>query len=205
MNDVKKRILNFNIHSKGDSSIFISKLMSENGWSKDFALQALSEYKKFIYLLYISDERLSPSMVIDKVWHCHLTFTQSYWLDLCRDTLNKDIHHIPSSLNDIDKQQDSLSYERALKLYQVHFGNPNLKIWSKVKPQKKPWLVIVFSSLFLTACSFNSVTENIFFWIIGIYIGYRILRWLSKNSGGRNGGSGGGCGSSCGGGGCGGG
>ncbi len=204
MEDIKKKILNFNIHSNGDSSIFISKLMSENGWSKNFTLQALSEYKKFIYLLYISDARLSPSVVIDKIWHCHLTFTQSYWQDLCRDILKKDIHHIPSSLNDISNQQDSLSYERTLKFYQVQFGNPNLKVWSKAKSHKKPWFIIVFSSLFLTACSFNSDAENIFFWVIGLYIIYRIFKWLSKNSSGGNGGSGGGCSSSCGGGGCGG-
>ena len=202
MRDIKERVLSFNIHSNGDSSIFISKLMLEHSWTKSFTLTALSEYKKFIYLLYISKERLSPSKVIDKVWHCHLTFTHSYWNELCRDLLKKDIHHIPSSIDKICKELDTHSYERSLSHYRAEFGQPNPKIWGNIKLKKSYWIPLIFVSLFLTACSFgtDSDIDEIYFWVAGIYVGYLVLKWIINNFNGGGGGSGGGCSSSCGGG-----
>ncbi len=87
MQQNKEEMLGFDIHDNGDSSIFIAKLMAEHAWSERFTRSAVDEYKKFIYLLSISQQRLSPSKVVDSVWHCHLTFTQSYWHELCLDTL----------------------------------------------------------------------------------------------------------------------
>ena len=197
MTGIKEKILSFAIQVDGDSSIFTSKLMSDNGWSKSFALSAVVEYKKFLYLLYASNERLSPSKVIDKVWHCHLTFTHSYWHELCRDLLGKDIHHVPSSKGQLSREQDSYSYERMLSQYRLHFGEPDLKIWGKAPLQRPYWAPIVLFSAFLTACSLgdNSDVGSLIFWIIVIYVIYRIIIRLAKKGGG--GGSGGSCGSSC--------
>lgn len=210
MKDIKQALLDFNVQVNGDSSLLITKLMQENRWSKKFALSAFAEYKKFLYLLYLSNARLSPSIVIDKVWHCHLTFTHSYWHELCRDILGREIHHIPSSKDRISQAIDLQDYKKALALYTIHFGQPDHYIWGDVtdiKPpkEKKPhWVWLLFASMFLTACSLqtNGDITDLFLWILGAYIVYRIIKWLmNNNDGGRGSGSGGsGCGSSCGGG-----
>jgi hypothetical protein len=57
---------------------FSSRLAKENYWSKNFAKKTILEYKKFMYLAAMSDMMVSPSEIIDVVWHEHLIFTQSY-------------------------------------------------------------------------------------------------------------------------------
>ena len=44
----------------------------------------------------IADFPLTPSDQIDQVWHLHLLYTQSYWIDFCKNTIQKDIHHGPT-------------------------------------------------------------------------------------------------------------
>jgi hypothetical protein len=209
MKNVNNEILNFDIQVNGDKAIFISKLMSDNNWSKKFTLLAVSEYKKFLCLLNMSSERLSPSKVIDRVWHCHLTFTHSYWHELCRDLLGKEIHHIPSSLSQVCKQQDITSYKKTLAFYQLHFGPPDKKVWGEINaisaekskvaamPTKSYWLSLIFVSTLLTACTITEETSagEIAIWILGAYVAYQVLKWLVKHSTNGTGG----CSSSCGG------
>ena len=56
---------------------FSTRLANENFWTKDFTEKAIAEYKKFMYLAATSDLMVSPSEIIDVVWHQHLIFTQS--------------------------------------------------------------------------------------------------------------------------------
>ena len=180
MKDIKDNILSFNIQVNGDASVFLSKLMSENRWSRSFAELAIDEYKKFLYLLYVSDKRLSPSKVIDTVWHCHLTFTHSYWHELCRDLLGKDIHHVPSSISCRSKELDQQSFQRTLALYERHFGQLENKIWAKPHVKKTNWLALAVGSSLLTACTINEETNasDILLWVLGGYVGYRVIKWL---------------------------
>ena len=52
---------------------FSRRLKRENGWDTTFALRAIAEYRKFLLLTQVSGGRpVSPSKVIDHVWHLHL-------------------------------------------------------------------------------------------------------------------------------------
>lgn len=84
MNDTLwKSIQQFDFdHPPGEYSFSI-RLASENQWTKDFTEKAILEYKKFMYLAAISDVMVSPSIIVDTVWHQHLIFTQSYQDFLC--------------------------------------------------------------------------------------------------------------------------
>ena len=55
------------------SELFMLKLQQKTGWSKDFSLGAIDEYKRFIYLTAVSKSALTPSVIVDEVWHLHLT------------------------------------------------------------------------------------------------------------------------------------
>ena len=90
-------ILAFELDSPMSEYGFSTRLAAENYWTKDFAAKAILEYKKFMYLAATSDFMVSPSEIVDIVWHQHLIFTQSY-VDFC-NLLGKQIQHIPSTHN----------------------------------------------------------------------------------------------------------
>jgi hypothetical protein len=76
---------------------FSIRLANENYWTKQFTEAAILEYRKFMYLAATSDLMVSPSEIVDTVWHQHLIFTQSY-AEFC-GILEKQVQHIPSTHN----------------------------------------------------------------------------------------------------------
>lgn len=124
------KIFLFQLDDPTSSIKFSDKLATENGWSSDFASQAILEYKKFIFLCCISPSGASPSQVVDEVWHLHLTYTQNYWKDFCANTLEKEIHHHPSKGGHAEKARHQQWYAQTLLLYRDVFGeNPPVAIW----------------------------------------------------------------------------
>jgi hypothetical protein len=107
---------------------FSIRLANENFWTRNYTSKAIVEYKKFMYLAATSDKMVSPSEVIDKVWHQHLIFTQSYQ-DFCQ-ILGKVIQHVPSTHNKADFYKFQEAKDRTEKLYTATFGEPPQDIWA---------------------------------------------------------------------------
>lgn len=126
-----KKICEFKLDDPDAEVKFSDKLCKEESWSQPFAIQAICEYKKFIYLCIVLPNGASPSEVVDKVWHLHLTYTDNYWNQFCKKTLGQDIHHFPSKGG---KQEDSKHidwYNDTLKNYITEFGEiPPASIWT---------------------------------------------------------------------------
>ena len=74
---------------------FAGKIARKLEWNSRFALRAIKEYKKFIYLGAVSDFVVTPSKIIDQVWHEHVLFTRAY-RDFCTDVLGFSFDHNPS-------------------------------------------------------------------------------------------------------------
>src|ERR1700709_1185766 len=91
------KIRNFPMDDESATITFSSKLAAVQNWTAAFTQKAIDEYKRFIFLCCILEAGAAPSKAVDEVWHLHLTYTRSYWIDLCRNTLGKDIHHYPSA------------------------------------------------------------------------------------------------------------
>src|SRR5262245_4644050 len=91
-----ERIGGFEIDNSGAESPFSARLAREQGWSPERTQAAIDEYKRFIYLTCIAASPLTPSEVVDQVWHFHLLYTRSYWTDLCEGVLGRPLHHEPS-------------------------------------------------------------------------------------------------------------
>jgi hypothetical protein len=89
-------ILNFEIDNPESTFTFTDRLCRENNWSMEYSLRAVLEYKKFMFLICISTNPQTPSDQVDQVWHLHLIYTQSYWLEFCTKVLKKEIHHGPT-------------------------------------------------------------------------------------------------------------
>ena len=118
---------------------FSHKLAAKQNWSPFFTERVVEEYRKFLFLCCISPNGASPSQAVDEAWHLHLTYTRSYWIDLCKNTLNKDIHHHPSRGGDEEDHKHHDWYAETLLLYESVFGSPPPDdIWPPPREQHTP-------------------------------------------------------------------
>jgi hypothetical protein len=120
----------FSLDADGAEVPFSARLAREQGWPPEFTRGAIEEYKKFIYLAAVSERLLTPSEPVDEVWHLHLAYTRSYWDDLCRDVLRKDLHHEPTRGGDSEAAKFEDCYRATLQRYEDEFGEtPPADIW----------------------------------------------------------------------------
>lgn len=125
-----KKIKEFEIDEPLSALTFTERLTRENGWSIQFTLRTVEEYKKFMFLICLAEHPLTPSDQIDQVWHLHLLYTQSYWNDFCKNTLNRNIHHGPTKGGVDENTKYTNWYEKTKELYQTIFESvPPEDIW----------------------------------------------------------------------------
>ena len=113
---------------------FAAKLARKLGWTNSFAIRAIGEYKKFVFLGLTADFRVTPSKQVDQVWHEHLLFTKAY-REFCDDVLRHDFDHHPE-LVPVDAQTEAFSaqYEATLRRYVAEFNVlPPRDIWGTPK------------------------------------------------------------------------
>jgi hypothetical protein len=115
---------------------FADKIASKHKWNRSFALHAISEYKKFVYLAVVSDFQVTPSKIIDVVWHEHILFSKAY-REFCDLVIEYQLDHHPE-LFAFDEQTDRFRYqhEKTRTLYHFEFGKePPENIWGQTKYQ----------------------------------------------------------------------
>lgn len=129
-NQIWEKVNNFEIDDASAAMTFTDRLARDNGWSLVFALRAVEEYKKFIFLNCITTHPLTPSDQVDQVWHLHLLYTHSYWDDLCQNTIGKKIHHGPTKGGNNEQDKFTNWYEKTLELYRNTFhADPPSDLW----------------------------------------------------------------------------
>ncbi|HXU28926.1 MAG TPA: DUF1399 domain-containing protein, partial [Bacteroidia bacterium] len=121
------KILAFNLDAPMSEYNFSTRLAKENYWTKNFTQQAILEYKKFMYLAATSDFMVSPSEIVDVVWHQHLIFTQSY--QEFGVLIGKQVQHVPSTHNKEEFIKFKQAKERTQKLYTENFKDQPTEIW----------------------------------------------------------------------------
>lgn len=128
--DLWTKILAFELDDPSHALTFTDRLARENNWSLEYALRATHEYKKFLFMLSVADHPLTPSDQVDQVWHLHLLYTESYWKELCENTLGRPIHHGPTKGGENERQKYDDLYGKTLALYQSLFETePPADIW----------------------------------------------------------------------------
>lgn len=117
---------------------FAHKLTRKLGWETSFALRVINEYKKFLYLGVVSNFHVTPSRVIDQIWHEHLLFTQAY-PRFCEEVLGVQFHHNPELLATDDQTGIfQAQYLATLELYRKEFNTrPPNDIWVEPKFNSK--------------------------------------------------------------------
>lgn len=127
--DLWKKVQLFNLDEQQGEYDFSIRLASENGWTTNFTQKAITEYKKFMFLVATQNKMVSPSEIVDIVWHQHLLFSNSYKM-FC-ELLGKQIQHIPSThhKNEASKFKDAKDLTE--KIYREYFNEPPNDIWKQ--------------------------------------------------------------------------
>ncbi len=217
-NHLFDKIAAFQIGSQTDTLTFADRLCRENNWSHAFAERCIAEYKKFIYLAVTSSEPVTPSDEVDQVWHLHLTYTHSYWIGLCQNTLNKTLHHGPTQGGSAEGLRYRSQYQATLERYNEVFGQrPAADIWPArehrfkhadkfvrvntarqfvVKKPSSALLAITTLPLLLAACVKNEAEADVLIALIVLLVAYACYRlFQAARNHKQTGGSSGGCGS----------
>ncbi|MBL0029345.1 MAG: TIGR04222 domain-containing membrane protein [Rhodanobacteraceae bacterium] len=108
---------------------FAAKLACEQGWSRDQALAAIEEYRRYCFLASVEAGMVVPSVAVDEVWHLHLTYSEDYWLRFCPAALGFAFHHRPGGLVRGDSAQYRRGYADTLAHYERWFGAPPERWW----------------------------------------------------------------------------
>lgn len=183
------KIRSFQIDEFGTTFPFVRRLANENGWKIDYANRVVEEYKKFIFLCTVGKTMVTPSDPVDQAWHLHMIYTNSYWNKLCKETLNKQIHHNPTKGGKAENDKYNNLYDRTRELYNQYFGEQPSDIWQGNEERfsdihfqrvntKKSWIIpkpriFISNKLFillfsLIALSFVMMTDGEVFWLVTI-------------------------------------
>ncbi|SHM27344.1 hypothetical protein SAMN05444266_107220 [Chitinophaga jiangningensis] len=179
-----EQIDSFNPDSLNASFTFTHRLARENNWDIAFAERVVAEYKCFIFLTAITDTGVTPSEAVDQAWHLHLTYTNSYWKDLCRNIIGKEIHHNPTQGGEAENKKFYIFYRETLRLYLEKFGvKPPSDIWPDVDerflPAENVWVdrnrhYVIRRPGWLTQITSTLVWKAIIF---AIFLGF--ILWLA--------------------------
>lgn len=122
-----KQVEDFDIEDNYQEYGFATRLSDEQCWTRQFTKGAILEYKKFMYLAATSTEMVSPSEIVDMVWHQHLLFSKSYSA-FC-EILGKQIEHVPSTHNRNEYARFAAAKEHTTRLYIETFGQQPKQFW----------------------------------------------------------------------------
>jgi len=203
------KIAKFQIDLEPSTLTFAKRLCRENSWAPDYAERCIDEYKKFVYLAMISEHPVTPSDQVDQVWHLHLTYTRSYWSELCGKILKNPLHHGPTSGGKAESIKYRSQYQATLDLYKQVFEEvPPVDIWPScqhrfadvdkfvrlnkakyflIKKRFRPLMITVALPVLLAACVKADVSSSALgkpliavFVLVFFYGVYKLLRSIQK-------------------------
>jgi hypothetical protein len=125
-----KQLEDFPLDDPNSALNFTARLARDNSWPLHFAQRVTAAYKKFIFLCMVSPTQVTPSDAVDQAWHLHMTYTESYWTDLCAKILGRQLHHNPTKGGQAENEKFFDQYEATLQLYREKFEEePPADIW----------------------------------------------------------------------------
>lgn len=224
---LRARIQAFSPDEPGVVFPFSAKLARENGWTRGFAERVVEEYRRFLYLAMTAGHPVSPSVEVDQAWHQHLTYTRSYWDELCGKVLGRPFHHEPTKGGSAESDKFVDWYARTLDSYRAAFAaEPPRDIWPAPEERfakearivqvsaathwiiRKPRLrrrlaataAAVGALMLVAACTGDEASSLALLTVVGLFILFFVALTVAdtRRGGRRDGGST----SSCGGGGC---
>lgn len=127
------------VNDEADSpaGVLDARLTEEESWDPDYARQAVEEYCRFIYLSRVGPGKVTPSDIIDTVWHMHITDSRAYIEDFCQRLFGEIVHHEPAT-GPADNPRHEAQFAATLALYKAEFGrDPPADIWFHYAPDQQ--------------------------------------------------------------------
>src|SRR5438477_4692157 len=87
--ELLRRIDAHHFDADAATQTFEDRLMQEQGWPGEFAKRAITEYRRFAFIAVAGGHHVSPSEVVDHVWHAQLLYTRNYWDVFCKQVLRR--------------------------------------------------------------------------------------------------------------------
>ncbi|MEY4582777.1 MAG: hypothetical protein RL701_7480, partial [Pseudomonadota bacterium] len=112
--EVRARLARYSLDQPDADFQFSQRLARENRWSARFTTRCVEEYKRFALLAVCAHHPVTPSDAVDQVWHLHLTYTTSYWLEFCPHVLGVPLHHGPTRGGSQERRKFFAWYEETL-------------------------------------------------------------------------------------------
>lgn len=133
-----QELLLFRFDAHDTALPFSARLAKEERWGLVFAQRAIEEYRRFLFLMCVAEYPVTPSVIVDKVWHLHLCDTRSYWEQLCGRTVGRELHHLPTQGAEGDEEKFAQQYRQTLQSYREWFGkDPPRDLWPISEPRRK--------------------------------------------------------------------
>lgn len=128
--ELYQKLVAFSLDDPTSQLQFSDRLARENGWSVGYSLRVIDEYKRFVFLAMTAGHVVTPSEQVDQAWHMHLTYTDSYWNDLCGKVLGRPLHHGPTKGGKSESVKYRDLYERTKVSYRKFFQeDPPDDVW----------------------------------------------------------------------------
>lgn len=108
---------------------FTRRLARDHGWTLEDARAALDAYRRFCFLAVVSPTPVTPSEIVDEVWHQHLIYSRDYWTIWCGEKLRAPLHHDPTPGGPESQMIYRRQYAETLALHERFFGPPNQELW----------------------------------------------------------------------------
>jgi hypothetical protein len=108
---------------------FTQRLARDHGWSLEDARAAVDAYRRFCFLAVVSPTPVTPSEIVDEVWHQHLIYSRDYWDIWCGEALQSRLHHDPTPGGAHAQATYRRQYAETLALHERIFGPPCPKLW----------------------------------------------------------------------------
>lgn len=125
-----RRLSSWHPDNPDDALPFSVRLQKEHGWTASYTSKAIEEYRRFLFLSQVAGHIVCPSEDVDQVWHQHLTYTRSYWDELCAKVLRQKLHHQPTKGGRSEHQLYTDLYSKTLASYEAWFGEqPDKHLW----------------------------------------------------------------------------
>ncbi|ALN80420.1 hypothetical protein LA76x_2287 [Lysobacter antibioticus] len=120
-----------------DSNEFLTRVATTSLLALSEARAALDEYRRFCFLAVTVAHAVTPSKLVDEVWHTHIVDTRRYER-FCNEVLQYDLHHVPSRGGRGEDLKHQRQYADTLDSYRRFFGLPPSRFWPEPRAPRPP-------------------------------------------------------------------
>ena len=131
METSKIKITKLAYNTLEENPLLVKKLKPISLLYKVSTKELFIEVLCFLYLIHLSKQKLSPSVIVDLAWHEFILFTKLY-NEFCHQNFKKFIHHSPSN----STNQNINNFLKTIRYYCLIFGKPHAIIWGDLAFQE---------------------------------------------------------------------